>query len=309
MKVISGIDKLESAGLLESAATLGTFDGVHNGHRQIIANLLEVSRKGNLHPVLVTFDPHPQMVLGTRGPIEILTTLDEKLDLLKDTGIETVVVLEFNRQLASFPPQQFVKDILMDKLGMKALIIGFDHAFGKNREGNKELLASMAKKEGFHFVVVPEFKIDGQIIKSTAIRYELKNGDYALAKRALGYNYLISGKIIHGHGIGKTLGYPTINLAVQAGKLLPKQGVYSAKAAIDGKKYDGMTYIGERLTFDDTSLVVEINLFDFKNEPQFDHATIELIDYIRPPEKFETAAKLVEKIKNDEVEIKKRFKY
>ena len=305
MKVIRGLTELQNSGLTDSAVTLGTFDGVHVGHRKIIDALLGISREMKLHSVLVTFHPHPQQVLGKRGPIELLTTLDEKIELLSITGIETIVVLDFNRQLASYPPESFVREILIDKLKMKSLVIGYDHAFGKDRAGNKDLLGRMAQSEGFDFTIVPEFRINNQNVKSTIIRELLKTGEFELAYRALGYNYFLCGNIIKGHGIGKTLGFPTINLAIPPGKLLPKEGVFSAIAQFDGQKYPGMIYIGSRLTFNDSALSVEMNLFDFSGRIDSDSARVELTHYLRQPEKFQTKEQLIDRMKNDEIEIRK----
>lgn len=307
MKVISGLDKLESTSISNTAASIGTFDGVHLGHKKIIEVLLETSRNMDLRSALLTFQPHPQMVLGKRGPMEVLTTLDEKLELLRATGIEILIVLDFNRQLASYPPEDFVREILIKRLGMKALVTGYDHCFGKDRTGNGALLAKMAKTESFHFTAVPEFRAADRTVKSSVIRRELKSGDYRKARDILGYNYLISGKIIKGHGVGKKLGYPTINLAVPPVKLLPKEGVYAARARFDGREFDGMAYIGGRLTFGDTALSVEINLFDFSGRVESDKVFLELKEFIRPPVKFESPAKLAERMKSDQVEIKKRF--
>ncbi len=307
MKVVSGLNNIESAGLKDVAATLGTFDGVHLGHRKIIETLIKIGIEQNLNPVLVTFKPHPQLVLGKRGPTELLTTFEEKMKLLEDTGIDTVVVLEFNRQLASYPPEDFVNEILIKKLDMKALVFGYDHAFGKDRAGNRELLEKMARSNGFTFTVVQEHKIDGLRLKSTPIRKELKTGDYKRAVAALGYDYYVTGKIVKGHGVGKTLGYPTINLAVPSGKLLPKEGVYSATAHFNGRTYNGMAYIGQRLTFDDETLSVEINLFDFSGKIESDTAVLELLEFIRPPGKFGSPDELASKIKEDEKTIRDRI--
>jgi riboflavin kinase/FMN adenylyltransferase len=307
MKVISGIDRLESTRISGVAATMGTFDGVHLGHKKIIETLRNTGRELGLQTVLVTFDPHPQIVLGKRGPVEILTTLDEKLALLRGTGIDTIVVLEFNRQLASYPPEEFVREILIRRLGIKALVIGYDHAFGKDRSGNGALLKDMAANEGFHFTLVPEFKIDGQTVKSTVIRKELKTGDYRKATSILGYDYLITGKVVKGHGVGKTLGYPTINLAVPPAKLLPKEGVYAAGARFDDSEYKGMAYIGGRLTFDDTCLSVEMNLFDFSGRVSSEQVTLVLNEFMRAPEKFPSPTDLARKMKDDEMRIKKRM--
>lgn len=307
MRVVSGLDKLESAEFKNVAATIGTFDGVHLGHKKIIEKLLEISSQNNLLSTLITFQPHPQMLLGKRGPIELLTTIDERLKLLEKTGIEAVVILGFNRQLASYPPEDFVREILLKTLDMKALVFGFDHVFGKDRAGNKELLERLAKSENFKFAVVPQHKVDGIQLKSTPIRRELKSGDYKRAIAALGYNYFISGRIIKGHGIGKTLGYPTVNLAVSPGKLLPKDGVYSAVAHFDDKSYDGMAYIGQRLTFDDETLSVEINLFDFTGNIESGEGILELVEFIRAPEKFESADELTKKINEDEKIIRNKL--
>ena len=299
MKVISGLNNLESSDLKDTAVTIGTFDGVHLGHLKIIETLLEISRSKNLRSVLVTFSPHPQMVLGKRGPTELLTTLDEKLELLEKTGIDTVIVLEFNRQLAMYPPEDFVCDILLNKVGMKALVFGYDHAFGKDRAGNQKVLMELAERLNFSFTVVPEYKTDGEMLKSTPIRKKLKNGDFKEALQALGYNYFISGKIIEGRGVGKTLGFPTMNVGVPPGKLLPKEGVYAATARFNGDIYKGMAYIGQRLTFDDKTLTVEINLFDFDGKIDNDNIVLTLHEFIRSPEKFGSADELVEKMKSD----------
>jgi riboflavin kinase/FMN adenylyltransferase len=258
-------------------------------------------------PVLLTFHPHPQIVLGRRGPTEILTTLEEKLMLFEKAGVENLVVLDFNRQLASFPPENFVREVLIGKMNMKALVIGYDHAFGRDRSGNKELLERMSRTDGFDFIVVPEFKINNQSVKSTIIRELLKSGEYDLALRALGYNYFLTGNIIRGHGIGKALGFPTINLAVPSGKLLPKDGVYSAIIHFDAERHPGMAYIGARLTFGDTAISVEANLFDFAGDVAANEAIIELTGYIRPPEKFKTPEDLAQRMRQDEMEIRKKF--
>jgi riboflavin kinase/FMN adenylyltransferase len=307
MKVIYGISELETSGLSDVITTLGSFDGVHAGHVRIIATVNEFASEHKLTPVLLTFHPHPQLVLGKRGPTELLTTLEEKLRLFERAGVENVVILDFNRQLASYPPENFVREILIAKMGMKALVIGYDHAFGRDRSGNKELLERMSKTDNFHFMVVPEFKINNQAVKSTIIRELLKAGEFDLARRALGYNYFMTGKIIRGHGVGKTMGFPTINLAIPSGKLLPRDGVYSSLASFDGVRYPAMAYIGARLTFGDTTISVEANLFDFNGTPASDHMILELTNYIRPPEKFKSPEELAEQMKNDEIEIKKKF--
>ena len=177
MRVISGIADIQNAGLQDTAVTIGTFDGVHLGQHKIVSSLITVAEENELQPLLITFEPHPQMVLKTRGPIEILTVLEEKLNLLAAAGVETVIVLEFDKKLATLTPDDFVNEILIKKLNMKALVIGYDHAFGRNRSGNKTLLEEMSLSNGFGFSVVSQLTVDGQAVKSSFIRRELKTGD------------------------------------------------------------------------------------------------------------------------------------
>jgi riboflavin kinase/FMN adenylyltransferase len=304
MKVICGKSPLERETLSETSVTVGTFDGVHRGHKALLQRLTEAARATNTQSTLLTFDPHPQMILGGKGRMEILNTKEEKLQLLSESNLDIVVILEFNQQLASLDAESFIERILIEHLNMKHFVIGYDHSFGKNRQGNYELAKSLSPKYGYTVEMVGPVYDDGNPIKSSAIRRELKDGDYEIAAAMLGYRYFLTGDIIRGHGVGKKLGYPTLNFNVPAGKLLPKDGVYAAWVDIDGARYPGMAYIGGRLTFDDQTICVEVNLFNYNGDALGKSAKLTLQKHTRVPVKFESQEQLVAALANDEKEVR-----
>jgi riboflavin kinase/FMN adenylyltransferase len=304
MKVICGISALEEANIRNTTVTVGTFDGVHKGHVILLHRLIEAaSEKGN-KSVVLTFDPHPQMVLGRRGPIEILNTTEEKLKLLEPIDPDLVVILEFNPQLASLEAEDFIDRILVENLGMKHFVVGYDHNFGKGRRGDFELVKANADKYNYTYEMVGPVQNGGGPVKSSRIRKELKEGDYALAIKMLGYPYFITGEVVRGRGIGKKLGFPTVNLNTPAGKLLPKEGVYAARIKTGDKIVPGMAYIGGRLTFGDETMTVEINLFDFNDELFGQKIEMILEEYTRPPQKFDSVEKLQEALDEDRRKVK-----
>lgn len=304
MKVIYGKSALEQEAISNSTLTVGTFDGVHKGHAALLDRLIVVAGKNKNISIVVTFDPHPQMVLGTRGKTEVLTTTDEKLELLSRLKLDAVVILEFNEQLASLEAESFIDRILVGSLHMKHFVIGYDHSFGKGRLGNYELVGALAKKYNYTCEMVGPVYNGGGPIKSSRVRTELKSGDYRSAVDMLGYSYILTGEIVRGTGTGKKLGYPTINLNLPAGKLLPKQGVYAARVNFDDTTVPGMAYIGARLTFGDETIAVEINLFDFDQAVVGKKAKITLEQYIRAPQKFDSAERLIEAMVSDEKKVK-----
>jgi len=304
MKVIYGKSALEREIIRDSALTVGTFDGVHKGHVVLLERLIAAARQKNTISIVVTFDPHPQMVLGARGKTEVLTTTEEKLELLNSLPLDTVVTLEFNEQLASLEAETFIDRILIDSLHMKHFVMGYDHSFGRGRRGNYELVRALAGKYGYSCEVVGPVYNGGGPVKSSRIRSELRAGNYNSAVEMLGYHYILTGEIVKGTGMGKKLGYPTINLNLPPGKLLPKQGVYAARVNFDGGDVPGMAYIGARLTFGDDTIAVEINLFDFDRPVLGKKVKIMLEQYIRAPQKFESAERLIEAMANDEKKVK-----
>ncbi len=305
MKVIFGKSSLERESIPASCVTVGTFDGVHIGHMALISRLLQSAKETGTLSTVVTFDPHPQLVLGSKGRMEILTTTDEKLELLGKLGIDLVIILEFNQQLATLEAAKFIELLLVDQLNMKHFVVGYDHSFGRNRAGNYELAESLAAKYGYTVERVGPVYDGGNPIKSTLIRQELKSGEYDKAVAMLGYKYFLNGDIIKGRGLGKQLGFPTMNINVPPAKLLPKQGVYAAWLTLDAARYPGMAYIGGRLTFGDESICVEVNLFDFDSDYLGHKTKLTLEKFTRPPRKFDNPQKLIEALANDEKSVRK----
>ena len=304
MKVIYGKCALEKEKIPCSTVTVGTFDGVHKGHVVLLNRLVKSSHENNSVSIVVTFDPHPQMVLGVKGKIEILNTTEEKLDHFKKLRLNMVVILEFNQQLASLEPGDFIKRILIDNLNMKHFVVGYDHSFGKGRAGNYELVKSLAEEYDYSYEVVGPVSNGGVPVKSSRIRRELKTGDYEKALEMLGYRYILTGDIIKGRGIGKKMGFPTININTPPGKLLPKEGVYAATVAIDNTVFPGMAYIGGRLTFGDETISVEVNLFNFTKDVLGKKAKLTLEQYTRAPMKFDSAEDLKLALAKDERQVK-----
>ncbi len=304
MKVIYGKCALEKEKIPCSTVTVGTFDGVHKGHVVLLNRLIKSSHENNSVSIVVTFDPHPQMVLGVKGKIEILNTTEEKLDHFKKLRLNMVVILEFNQQLASLEPGDFIKRILIDNLNMKHFVVGYDHSFGKGRAGNYELVKSLAEEYDYSCEVVGPVSNGGVPVKSSRIRRELKTGDYEKALDMLGYRYILTGDIIKGRGIGKKMGFPTININTPPGKLLPKEGVYAATVAIDNTVFPGMAYIGGRLTFGDETISVEVNLFNFTKDVLGKKAKLTLEQYTRAPMKFDSAEDLKLALVKDERQVK-----
>jgi len=270
MHVCFDIRKVDFQAFEKPVVTLGSFDGVHLGHQAIIKRLSEKSKEKKRMGVVVTYEPHPQTVVAPHDAPGILTTLEEKLKLLEEFGVEETVVMNFDEQLREYSAEEFVEKILISKLNVGDLVVGDDHAFGKNRAGKIDLLREAALKYNFNLEVVPARYVNGTRISSTRIRKELKSGDYTEAKRLLGHSYPISGTVVRGKGRGQGLNYPTLNLKIPSRKLLPQDGVYSARVQLEAKSYVGMLYIGPKPTFDDNTRSVEVHLFGLeKDAPYF----------------------------------------
>jgi len=315
MHVCLDIRKIDFQDLDEPVVTLGTFDGVHLGHQAIIKRLLERSKEKGRAGWVVTYEPHPQRVVAPQSAPEVLTTLEEKLYLLEKLGVQKTLVLNFDKKLSELEAEEFLEEILVKKLNVGEIIVGHDHAFGKNRAGRIELLAQASKKHNFQLEVIPPVYAENfpndpsrrERISSTKIRKELKAGDFRKGIRMLGHGYPIWGKAIKGKGRGKTLDYPTINLETPPGKLLPKDGVYSTKVRIKDKEYFGMLHLGPKPTFGDHSPSVEAHLFDLDQDTVDSQVCLFMECWIRPSHKFATPALLKDQLLADEKKIKEMF--
>lgn len=280
--------------------TIGTFDGVHIGHQQIIAQLKNEAAKINGETVIVTFHPHPKKVIATNKPIFILNTLIEKTALLAQKKIDHLVVVPFNEEFSNQPAKDYITDFLHKKLNPEIVIIGYDHKFGKNRQGDYHLLEEYAKNLGFSVKEIPEQVLDKVIVSSTKIREALLCGDIVTANSYLGYHYFFEGTVVHGNKIGRTLGYPTANIRIEdKEKLIPENGVYAVTTKLDNQLYKGMMSIGIRPTIGGTQRVTEVNIFDFDENIYGQTLRVYIKNYMRQEVKFDGLETLKKQMDND----------
>lgn len=299
MQVHYGITDIQ---ITAPVVTMGSFDGVHKGHVQVIGNLKQVAAKLGGESVIISFEPHPREVLY---PLEkrpgILTTLEEKIGILKAHGVDHLIILPFTEELANLSYSDFVKRILVDRLGIKGLVVGYDHRFGKNREGSFEVLKAIAGEYRFYLEQEQAYEENEVNISSTKIRTALELGNIALVREFLGYDYPISGKVVHGDKIGRTIGFPTANLQLEdERKLLPASGVYAVRVSVDGVMYGGMLNIGVRPTVSRSGIVrLEVNIFDFHSEIYDKTISVFLLARVRGERKFNDVDELSAQLKTD----------
>ena len=300
MKVFRDSDKFDYDN--RSVVTVGTFDGVHLGHKKIIDKLNDIKKSKKLRSVLVTFDPHPQIVLKNRTKdIKILTTTDEKLELLKSFDIDFIYIINFTKEFAETSSEEFYKTYLIDKIGMVELVLGYDHKFGKDREGNIDTLRNLADKHNFNFHKVEEFKINNENVNSTAIRDSINESNLEKASLFLGRNYSLAGQVIGGDKRGKSLGYPTANIKpLSKNKLLPNTGVYLVSIELKDSLYYGMMNIGYRPTISDNNeRIMEVNIFNFDENIYDEIIKINFIEKIRDEKKFDSLNELKKQLSAD----------
>ncbi len=302
---------LENAEFLErTATTLGSYDGVHLGHRAIIDHLNAVKAAQRCsRSLLITFHPHPQEVLRKNNTtIKLLTTIEERLEFLAHTGIDEVLVIEFNPEFSKTPYEVFFRETLLKRLGTSAMVVGFNHAFGKNREGDIEHLRSLAATDHIFVDEVPPLIIDDVSVSSTKIRHAIIEGNVQQAMHFLGRPYRLQGTVESGDGIGKAFGYPTANLRIAENKLILKDGVYVARTSIDGVHKPVALSIGTRPTITDSDArVVEAFLLDFSGDLYSQDLKIDVLAYIRPQEKFSSTDALTAAIARDVEHVKAMF--
>ncbi len=293
---IEGINKEPNTVL-----TVGTFDGVHLGHKKIIEFLVDIAKKTSSRSVIVTFEPHPRMVLVDKKSIGILTTLEEKISLFENLGVNIVLVINFNKDFASLSSDEFLQNFLLNKIGLKEIIIGHDHKFGKDRDGDEAKVKHFAVMNNFKVTPIEPVQIDGVTVSSTIIRNYLLSGEVALANKLLGRNYSFSGEVVVGDKRGRTIGFPTINIEVgNAGKILPSTGVYAVKVFWNKHIFNGVMNIGKRPTFKNSGeIITEINLFNFDKDIYGEKVTVEVVEKIREEKKFSSIKDLVEQINKD----------
>ena len=285
----------------ESILTIGTFDGVHIGHNKILKRLIQDSKKNNLSSLVMTFFPHPRMILNKSHEIKMIDTIDEKINLLEKTGLDNLIIHPFDNNFSKIRAKEFVEEILVKKLKIKEIIIGYDHKFGKDREASVEDLKKFGKDYMFTVKEIPAQEIDSIAISSTKIRDAILNGEIEKCNKFLGRNFILTGKVVYGDGLGKKIDFPTANIEIkETYKIIPKNGVYLVKTKINSNTYFGMMNIGIRPTVGGTNKSLEIHFFNFKDNIYGKNVSIEIIKKIRDEEKFSSIDQLKIQLKKDE---------
>ena len=285
-----------------AVVTSGTFDGVHVGHQKILGRLKELARETGGETVVVTYWPHPRMVLYPDDPaIQLLTTFDEKLALLEALGIDHLVQIPFTKEFSQLSSDAFVRQVLVDKIGTRQLVIGYDHHFGRNREGGFEYLKEHAAEYGFTVEEIPRQDVDQVGVSSTKIRNALEAGQVHTAREYLGRPYRLAGAVVRGDQLGRQLGYPTANLRIDSPhKLIPADGIYAVHVEHAGQRYEGMLYIGHRPTIQGTSRNIEVNIFDFDHNIYGDALRVDLLARTRGDMTLDSLEALAAQLKEDE---------
>lgn len=274
--------------------TIGTFDGVHVGHRAILSEVVKMAAADGKDSAVVTFHPHPRIVLGQQ--VALLNTRDEKRAIFESTGISHLVEIPFTTDFADLEADQFIK-LLVDHIHPSVIVIGYDHGFGRNRSGDIQQLIESGKRYGFRVINVEAIEADDQKVSSSIIRNLLMHGDVKHAGKLLGQPYQISGSVIRGNQIGKRLGYPTANIYIEdPNKLIPCMGVYASRVILKRKAYNSMTNIGLRPTINAHQLTIESNIFDFDRDIYYEKITVQLIDRIRDEQRFASLDALKEQL-------------
>lgn len=302
MKKINHYQKLQSP--KKSVVTIGTFDGLHIGHQKILKSVVQEAKKENLCSVLLTFFPHPRIVLQEKSEMKLIHTIDEKIELLKSTGIDFVIVQPFYKKFANLSAFDFVKNILVKHLNIKKLIIGYDHRFGKNRTGDFEELENYGKMFDFEVINIQAQKLKETTISSTKIRNAILNGQIQKANDCLLKKFSISGKVVKGKQIGQKLGFPTANIEIAENyKILPKNGVYKVCSFINEKKILGILNIGFRPTLQGKSKTIEVHFLDFKENLYGKNLKIVFLEFIREEKNFSNKENLRMQIQKDILKI------
>ncbi len=308
MKVYYGLDKFQEVPF--PVVTSGTFDGVHLGHQRILQRINELASKHRGESVVLTLWPHPKQVLQhSEVPISLLSSIEEKIHLLEKQGIDNLVIIPFTKAFSETSSADFIQNIIVDKLKTKVLVIGYDHRFGKNREGSFEYLTTHKDDYSFEIEEISKEEIDNSTISSTLIRQNILDGDLVNANKLLGTPYTISGKVILGEQIGRTINFPTANIQVmEHNKLLPHEGAYAVMVVTKNSRYQGMMNIGYRPTVNGKAKTIEVNIFDFDKDIYGQFIRLEIIQKIRNEKKFKNVEALSSQLKIDKSAAQKILK-
>ena len=298
LKLFESINEFQST--KKTILTLGTFDGVHIGHKKILERLTQNTENGKYESLVLTFFPHPRMVLQEKSEIKLLNTISEKSKLLEKSGIENLVIHPFNESFSRLTAEEFVHSILVNQFHIQKIIIGHDHRFGRNRTANIDNLIAFGAEYGFEVEQISAQEIQDVSVSSTKIRKALLDGNMSLANEYLGYAYFLTGEVVKGKQLGRTIGFPTANIQIKEDyKLIPKNGVYAVKTFIGQKEVFGMMNIGFNPTVNGQKQTIEVNLFDFDADIYGEKLEISLLKYLREEQKFGSVDLLKEQLNQD----------
>ncbi len=303
MTVITHLAELTEP-LINPVLTIGNFDGVHRGHLALFDKVKNLARKINGQSVVMTFEPHPLKVLRHRNEPKLITPLEQKIKLIQEAGIDVILCLPFTLEFAAITAHDFVCDLLLKKIGIKEIVVGYDYSFGAGRKGDIVLLKEMGKELGFKVHVVEPIFIDNALVSSTSIRNLIKEGNLAEAKRFLGRDHQITGVVKTGMGRGKSLlGFPTANLAPYK-EIIPGKGVYAVRVIVKGREYKGVCNIGVNPTFNGEVLTIETHILDFNKDIVGEKLAIRFVDRLRDEEKFSSKDELIRQIEQDVIKAR-----
>ena len=299
MNVVDGIENYKANS--KSILTIGTFDGVHLGHQKIITSLVTKAKQKSLQANILTFFPHPRMVLQKESNLKLIDTLEEKQNLLSELGIDNLIIHPFSKEFSKLTAIEFTRDVLVNGLGMSALMIGYDHRFGKNREASVEDLITYGQSYNFEVTVIPAQDISSITVSSTKIRDAIKIRNFKKVNQFLGRPYELNGKVIKGNGVGRTIKYPTANIEIkEIYKLIPPKGVYLVKIYLGENEFSGMMNIGNRPTINGLNQTIEVHIFDFDKDIYGKNLKVYFLKKIRKEKKFDSLPSLKSQLKKDE---------
>ena len=300
MTIYNNINEFSSVN--KTILTIGTFDGVHLGHQKVLERLTNSAKENNLESTVLTFFPHPRTILNPNKPLKLINSVKERTELLNRSKVDNLIIHPFDKNFSELDPEKYVVEILVKKLKAKIILIGYDHKFGKNRTADITDLKIYGKKYGFKVIEIKAEEISNIAISSTKIRKAISEGNISTVKKYLGYDFSLSGKIVHGKSIGRTLGFPTANIEVKEEyKLLPKNGVYLIQSVINHNKYFGMMNIGMKPTIKESSKTIEVNFFDFEGDLYHKNIEVNIKKFIRDEIKFDSLELLKSQILKDKI--------
>lgn len=286
MKIYNNLSEFKR--LNNAVATIGTFDGVHFGHQKIINRLCELAKSTGGESVILTFFPHPRMIIDPENKdLKMINTIEEKAEILAALGVDHLIITPFTRDFSNLSPSEYIRNILVDTIGIKQLIVGYDHRFGKDRSGGMKDLVAFSGPYGYEIEEIGEQDVNDVAVSSTRIRESLLSGQVALAAKYLGYNFSLCGPVIKGDKIGRTIGFPTANIFIeQPYKLIPSDGIYAVTVEMENESYKGMAYIGQRPTINGMTRNIEVNIFDFNREIYGQYIKMNFCEFLRHDVKF-----------------------